>query len=82
MTATREAELLSRITVNPKVMTGKPTIRGTRFTVEHLLKALSAGLGYDELKEDYPFLEPEDIQACLLYASHLVEEERVYSMSE
>lgn len=82
MTAAKEAELLGRITVNAKIMTGKPTIRGTRFTVEHLLKALSAGLSYEDLKEDYPFLEPEDIQACLLYASQLVEEEKVYSISQ
>ncbi|MBX2929760.1 MAG: DUF433 domain-containing protein [Saprospiraceae bacterium] len=82
MTAAREAELLGRITINPKVVVGKPTIRGTRFTVEHLLKALSAGLSFEELKEEYPFLEPEDVQASLLYASNLVEEEKVYAISE
>lgn len=82
MTAIRESEILSRITANSKVMGGKPTIRGTRFTVEHLLKALSAGLSFEELKEDYPFLEPDDVRACLLYAAQMVEEERVYSISE
>jgi uncharacterized protein (DUF433 family) len=58
--------LLERITLNPHVMTGKPTIRNTRLTVEHILKAYAAGLTFDVLKEDYPFLEYADIQACLL----------------
>jgi len=82
MTIAREAELLSRITINANVMVGKPTIRGARLTVEHLLKSLSAGLTLEELKEDYPFLESEDIQAALLYASRLVEEEKVYAISK
>ena len=46
-------------------MTGKPTVRNTRLTVEHILKASAAGLTFQELKEDYPFLEYADIQACL-----------------
>lgn len=73
-------QLLARITTNPKVMIGKPTIRGTRLTVEHLLKALAGGLTYEQLHEDFPFLELADIQACLLYASQLVENERVYAI--
>jgi uncharacterized protein (DUF433 family) len=60
--------LLERITLNPHVMTGKPTIRNTRLTVEHILKAYASGLTFDVLKEDYLFLEYADIQACLLYA--------------
>ena len=75
------AQLLSRITVNPNVMLGKPTIRGTRLTVEQVLKATGRGLQYDQLHDDFPFLEPEDIQACILYASQLVENERVYAIS-
>lgn len=69
-TNTRQSDLLNRITVNPAVLVGKPTIRGTRLTVEHLLKALSGGLTFAQLKEDYPFLEPDDLSACLFYASH------------
>lgn len=61
-------ELLSRITVNPKLMLGKPTIRGYRITVEHILEALAGGVSQQDLVKDYPFLEPEDIQAALLYA--------------
>ena len=72
--------LLERIQVNPQLMVGKPTVRGVRLTVEHVLKALSAGLSYKELKDEYPFLEEEDIEACLLYAAKLVHEERVYDI--
>lgn len=74
-------QLLARITVSPKVMLGKPTIRGTRFTMEHILKAVGGGLTYEQLHDDFPFLEPADIQACILYASQLVENERVYSVT-
>ena len=62
--------LTKRITVDPKVMTGKPTIRGLRITVEQVLKALARGVSAKELLEDYPELEPEDIQAVLFYASN------------
>ena len=74
--------LLDRITVNPQTLTGKPTIRNTRLSVEHLLKAFAAGLSFESLLEDYPFLEFADIQACLLYAAELVESEKVYSAAE
>jgi uncharacterized protein (DUF433 family) len=73
--------LLERITINPDVMVGKPTIRGLRITVEQILKALANGVKTTELLEDYPELEPEDIQAVLLYASELVSEEKVYKVS-
>lgn len=72
--------LLARITVNPKVMLGKPTIRGLRITVEQILKALAGGVTPQELLEDYPELEPEDIQAALLYAAELVSEEQVFEV--
>jgi len=57
--------LLSRITVNPKVMVGKPTIRGMRITVEQVLRALAGGIPERELLDEYLELEPEDIQAVL-----------------
>ena len=65
-------QLSDRITINPDVMVGKPTIRGLRITVEQVLKALAGGIATQELLEDYPELEPEDIQAVLLYAAELV----------
>lgn len=71
-------DLLSRITVNPRVMVGKPTVRGLRITVEQLLNALSNGISEDELLADYPELEKEDFQAIFAYAVELVESEKVY----
>ncbi|MBM3701595.1 MAG: DUF433 domain-containing protein [Actinobacteria bacterium] len=75
-----EKELLYRITIDPKIMVGKPTIRGLRITVDQILKALAAGISTDELLEDYPELEKEDIEAALLYAAELVEEEKIYKI--
>ena len=73
-------QLLDRITINPEVMVGKPTIRGLRITVEQILKALAGGITTQELLEDYPELEPEDIQAVLLCAAELVGEEQVFEV--
>ena len=67
-----EDELLKRITLNPKVCFGKPTIRNMRYPVETMLDLMSAGMTTKELLEDYPDLEKEDLQACLLFASKLV----------
>ena len=61
--------LLERISVNPKVLVGKPTIRGLRISVDQIIKSLAAGLTTEEILEDYPELEKEDIKAALLYAS-------------
>jgi uncharacterized protein (DUF433 family) len=66
-----------RITLNPAVLAGKPTVRGLRISVEHVLRALSSGVPESELLADYPDLEPEDLRACLAYAADLVESERV-----
>ena len=75
----KQAEmLLQRITVDPRIMVGKPTIRGLRITVEQILKSLARGVPQHELLEDYPELEPEDIQAVLLYAAERVGEESVF----
>lgn len=60
-------ELLSRITLNPAIMLGKPTIRGYRITVEQIMEALAAGVEVKDILEDYPELEEQDIQAVLLY---------------
>ncbi|MCJ7472143.1 MAG: DUF433 domain-containing protein [Actinobacteria bacterium] len=76
----KNKDLLYRITVDPKIMVGKPTIRGLRITVDQILKALAAGIDTDELLEDYPELEKEDIEAALLYAAELVAEEKIYKI--
>ncbi|MDP2855187.1 MAG: DUF433 domain-containing protein [Smithellaceae bacterium] len=73
--------ILNRITIHPDVMVGKPTIRGLRITVEQILKALANDVKTDQLLDDYPELEKDDIRAALLYASQLVDEERVYAVN-
>jgi uncharacterized protein (DUF433 family) len=72
-----EKSLLARITVNPAIFGGKPIIRGRRLAVEHVLGMLAAGDSLETILEGYPWLEAEDIQACLLYARRLVGHERV-----
>ncbi|MBI5217664.1 MAG: DUF433 domain-containing protein [Bacteroidia bacterium] len=59
---------ISRITIDPKICHGKPTIRGLRYPVENILELLASGMTIDELLEDYPDLEREDFLACLEYA--------------
>jgi uncharacterized protein (DUF433 family) len=61
-------DLLERIDINPKVMLGKPVIRGTRITVEILLERLAAGSSIAEILEDYPRLTHEDVLAVVAYA--------------
>jgi len=64
-----QQQLLSRITINPSVCSGKPTIRDMRFTVAQMLELLASGMAREEILEDYPYVEKEDIEACLLYAA-------------
>lgn len=73
----KNEELLKRITFNPEIFGGKPIIRGMRIAVEHILGMLAAGSTVEELLEGYPFLEKEDIQACLVYAHRVIAHERV-----
>ncbi|HRN68747.1 MAG TPA: DUF433 domain-containing protein [Promineifilum sp.] len=72
-----ETDLLARITFNPQIYGGKPVIRGRRLAVEHVLGLLAAGDTSDTLLAAYPWLEPDDIRACLLYARKLVAQERI-----
>ncbi len=72
-----EAKLMERITLNPKIFGGKPIIRGRRLAVEHVLGMLAAGDTPETILEGYPWLEAEDIQACLLYARKVVGHERI-----
>lgn len=75
-----EETLLARITTNPAVMTGKPTVRGTRLTVEFVLEKLGYGASEAELRTSYPFLEPDDIKACLLYAARILAHEEIITI--
>lgn len=72
-----DTSLLDRITVNPLIFSGKPIIRGRRLAVEHVLGMLAAGDSIETLLEGYPWLEREDVLACLVYARRLVGHERV-----
>jgi uncharacterized protein (DUF433 family) len=72
-----EQDLLTRITVNPNIFGGKPIIRGRRLAVEHILGMLAAGDTSEIILEGYSWLEPEDIQACLVYAHRLISHERI-----
>ena len=69
--------LLDRITVNPSIFGGKPIVRGRRLAVEHVLGMLAQGDTPETILEGYPWLEREDIQACLEYARRRVAHERV-----
>lgn len=60
--------LLERITINPEIAHGKPTIRNKRYTVEGLLEYLAGGDSIEDLMKEFPDLEKEDFQACLQYA--------------
>jgi uncharacterized protein (DUF433 family) len=70
--------LLQRITFDQQVLHGKPLIRGLRISVEMILELLAKGATRQEILDDYPELEPADIQAALSYAQHLVAGEVVF----
>jgi uncharacterized protein (DUF433 family) len=72
-----EEKLLERITVNPKIFGGKPIIRGHRLAVEHVLGMLAAEDSFETILEGYPWLEPDDIRACLVFARRHVGHERI-----
>jgi uncharacterized protein (DUF433 family) len=64
-----ELLLLERITLNPKIMAGKPVIKGTRLTVDFILNLFAHGATTAEILEEYPGLTAEDVQACFLFAT-------------
>ncbi len=69
-----KSELLKRITMNPKVMVGKPVISGTRLTVQHIVGLLASGMTENEIVSEYEGLTHDDIQACLLFATEALED--------
>ncbi len=76
-----QAGFLQRITINSEICHGKPTVRNMRYPVSLILDLLSAGMTANEIIADYPALETEDIQACLLYASRLSETKTIHKIS-
>ena len=65
-------DLQNRITIDPSVCNGKPTVRGMRITAQTVLEYLSSGESHEEILHQFPMLEPEDISACLAFASNLM----------
>lgn len=73
----RDDNLLKRITVDVGIFGGKPIVRGRRLAVEHVLGMLAAGDTNETILTEYPWLEPEDIRACIAYAHRIVAHERI-----
>jgi uncharacterized protein (DUF433 family) len=70
----------NRITVNPEILAGKPIIKGTRISVEHILDLLANGWTTKAILENYPQLKKQDITAVLKYATQIMKEEKVYPL--
>ena len=75
-----ERTLLKRIVVDPKIMLGKPVIKGTRLPVEIVIEKVAYGATPDDLRKDYPFLKEDDIRAALLYAAKRIANEEIYDV--
>ena len=75
-----EKALLKRVVVDPKIMLGKPVIRGTRLPVEIIVEKVAYGATIGDLRKDYPFLKEDDIRAALLYAAKRIANEEIYSL--
>jgi uncharacterized protein (DUF433 family) len=69
------------ITIDPEILVGKPVIKGTRLAVDFIIELLAQGWSEAEILRNYPGLKPEDIRACLLYASEMMRSEKVYPLS-
>jgi uncharacterized protein (DUF433 family) len=73
-----ESKLIERITIIPGLMGGKPTIRGNRFTVIDILELLSSGMTNEQILEEHPILESDDITAALLFSAKQLRDEYIY----
>jgi uncharacterized protein (DUF433 family) len=69
-----------RITVNPKVLSGKPVIKGTRIAVEFILELLANSWSVEDILKNYPQLKREDVAAALKYAAEILKEEKAYTL--
>lgn len=74
-------DLIKRITINPDICHGKPTIRNMRYPVSLILDLLSAGMTTEEIIADYPALEKKDIKAVLMFASRLSETKTLHKLA-
>ena len=78
---TMTQEILKRITIDPEICHGKPTIRGLRYPVDNMLELMASGITTEELLSDYPDLEKEDFLACINYAAKLTQIKSIYRLA-
>ena len=76
-----DEQLRQRISMNPRVMVGKPVIRGTRIAVELIVRMLAQGIPESDILQEYPRLQPEDIRAALAYAAQVLASEDVFPLA-
>jgi len=69
-----------RIIVDPKILVGKPIIKGTRLAVEFIIDLLAQGWSEEQILKNYPGLTKADIQACLQYASEVLKTQKIYPL--
>ena len=79
--ADRSIDVSERVSVDPKVLVGKPVIRGTRIPVSLILNLVAHGASFAEIIDDYPILSEEDIRAALLYAGARLDREAVFALA-
>ncbi|HLC78213.1 MAG TPA: DUF433 domain-containing protein [Candidatus Nanoarchaeia archaeon] len=77
-----EIELRKRIVIDPKIMVGKPVIKGTRIPVDAIIRLLGQGMTKEEILEDHPSLTKEDIMAALIYVSEVIRGEDVFPLKD
>lgn len=75
------SDLLNRITINADICHGKPTIRGLRYPVENMLEIMAGGMTQEEILEDYPDLEKEDLLACLEFAAKVMQVKTIHKLA-
>lgn len=73
---------MERIERNPKIMSGKPVIKGTRLTVEYILSMLAQDTSIEEILQEYQGIERADILACLAYAQHVIKETLLFDFPQ
>lgn len=77
-----DAALAARITLDPEIMVGKPVIRETRIPVELIVRMIAQGISIEEILEEYPRLEREDVRAALTYAADVVARDEIFLLAE
>ena len=73
-------EWRDHIAVDPAILVGKPIVKGTRISIEFIVDLLAAGWTHEQILDSYPSLKPDDIRACLAYASEVLHSERVFPL--